>query len=437
MTFANASPQFKGSYATEPVMQPAQPWDTPEIQQNAALLAEVPEYLSRGQELLRWWREMERTGGPREKFRLERSFNRATRSFGFYGEAPVGGDMMPVMGNVQEMFYDQPRAPASHNLASAHWMATQMREFALKYWMRISSFRQPEARADDSQPVPPPALAPLSWCPKPRPSRVGFGFSQLFYKPVGMNEVRAFPTYDQQAIVDQRLVGKLYEWLLLKVRIFDFNFRTRPFGENGPELVAALNEESNLIVHQDFINDKERPLPGVLGDFGIGYSFVKSPVPGPFGYGPGEFDAALELINFRVYETGYVSVRMIFVSNRPTKVTNVVVDPLRWGLQIADLFSFGLASWILAPARAVLEPLPLRFTVDPVLGYVNLANALTANYAARNLCISLEQLEKNFLVQHFRQHYETVLGSLATWRRFPDWLDEQSLPPWVTSGVGS
>jgi len=79
----------------------------------------------------------------------------------------------------------------------------------------------------------------------------------------------------------------------------------------------------------------------------------------------------------------------------------------------------------------------LQFTFDPVLGYVNAANALSGNYAARNLCISLEQLEKNFLVQHFRQHYETVLGSLATWRRFPDWLDEKTLPAWVISGVGS
>jgi hypothetical protein len=51
--------------------------------------------------------------------------------------------------------------------------------------------------------------------------------------------------------------------------------------------------------------------------------------------------------------------------------------------------------------------------------------------------VSLEQLEKAFLVQHFKQHYETILGSLATWRRFPDWLDEKNLPTWVTSGVPS
>jgi len=428
---------FSAAQSTEPAFHPSQPWDTPEIQRNAALLAEVPEYLSRGQDLLRWWREMERTNGPRDKFPLERSFNQATRSFGFYGEAPVGGMLMPVMGNVQEMFYDQNRAPASLGPESAQWMADEMREFVLKYWMRISSFRQPEAYIDESQPTPPPALAPLSWCPRSRPDQLGFGFTQMFYKLVGMNEVRAFPTYNQKAIVDQRLVGKLYDWLFLKVRIFDFNFRARPLCDAGPELVFSLNEESNLVVHQDFINDKQNHLPGVLGDFGIGYSFVKNPTPGPFGYGPGEFDAALELINFRVYKTGYVSVRMIFISNRPQRVTNVAVDPVRWGFRLADLFSFGITSRLFAPARDALEQLQLQFTLDPVLGYVNATNAFSGNYAARNLCVSLEQLEKNFLVQHFRQHYQTVLGSLATWRRFPDWLDEKSLPPWVISGVGS
>jgi hypothetical protein len=57
--------------------------------------------------------------------------------------------------------------------------------------------------------------------------------------------------------------------------------------------------------------------------------------------------------------------------------------------------------------------------------------------AAKDLCISKEQLEKDFLVQHFRQHYQMIVGSLTTWRRIPDWLDATSLPDWVRSGVSS
>lgn len=410
---------------------------TPQLQEDAEVLPDLPRYLARGLELKQWWEDVERKGGPQTRFRLERSFNRATRSYGFYGEAPIDGLITPVMGNVQEMFYDQIRSPPAAGSDWAEWMAAQIREYVLHYFMRTSSFRQPEAHVDFSQPLPPPALARLSWCPAPQASQVGFGFTQLFYQRAGSGEVRAFPGYERFAIVDQRTLGKLYEWILLKVRIFDFNLRSRPFGTAGPEIVFGLNEESYLVSHPSFITDKRDPYPTALGDYGVGYAFVKSPRRSLFGYGPGEFDSAIELINFRAYKTGYVSVRMVFIANRPTSVTNVVIDPVDWGFRFADLFSLGLASRIFAPAREIADRLPLRFSVDPVVAYISAANLATGNYARNSLCISLEELEKVFLLQHFQQHYQTILGSLDTWRRIPNWLDEKNLPAWVISGVGS
>jgi len=404
---------------------------------DALVLPRVEEYLAKGLDLKRWWTEVERQGGPEDRFPLERSFNRPTRSYGFYGNAPVGGAILPVMGNVQEMFYDRARVSASLGAESAEWMAAQLREFVFKYFMRVSSFRQPEAYVGGKQPTPPSALARLSWCPAPTPDRIGFGFSQLFYKLANSGQIKFVPSYDTYAIVDQREIGKIYEWLVLKVRIFDFSFNARPFGDNGPELVFAANESSYLVAHEGFINHQERPLPHVLGEYGIGYAFIKSPVPSPLGYGPGEFDAAIELINFRVYDSGYVSVRMIFIANRPTSVATIAIDPVNWSFRLADVFSLGVASRLFAPAKGILDQLPLRFTIDPVLTYVSAANAITGNYAANVLCISLEQLEKVFLLKHFHQHYQTVAESLLTWREIPDWLDERSLPPWAISGIGS
>ena len=254
---------------------------TPGLEEDTRVLSWTPEYLERGQALLCWWREMERSGGPTEKFHLERSFNQPTRSFGFYGTAPVGGTMLPVMGNVQEMFYDQVRAPKALGKDTAEWFSAQLAEFVMKYFMRITSFRQPEAFVDASQPIPPPALARLSWCSKSSESRLGFGFSQLFNKPAGSSAIYPFPTYDRAAIVDQRDIGRLFDWILLKVRIFDFNFNFRPFGESGPELVFGENEESYLVVHKDFVNYRIRPIPGVLGEYGIGYAFVRESGSGP------------------------------------------------------------------------------------------------------------------------------------------------------------
>lgn len=405
--------------------------------EDALVLQEVPEYLARGLEIKRWWTETERNGGPKDRFPLIRHFNRPTRSYGFYGHAPVNGTLMPVMGNVQEMFYDQTREPANLRTESTEWTVAQLREFVLKYFMRVSSFRQPEAFVGGRQPVPPPALARLSWCPDPVAERIGFGFSQLFYKLAGSGGPKQFPSYERHAIVDQREVGKTYEWLLLKVRIFDFSFSASPFGPSGPELVFSANEESYLVVHEEFVTHKERPLPNVLGEYGIGYAFVKKPGSSTLGYGPGEFDAAIELINFRIYESGYIGVKMIFIANRPTAVANVVVDPVSWGFWLADRFSSGIASRIFAPVKGVLDQLPLRFTVDPVLTYVSAANAVSGNYAANVLCISREQLEKVFLLKHFHQHYQTISESLLTWREIPDWLDERKLPTWVISGIGS
>lgn len=346
--------------------------------------------------------------------------------------------MIPVMGNVQEMFYDQPRAPASLGRDSAEWMWAQAREFVMKYFMRVSSFREPEAYVDAAAPVPPPALARLSWCPQQdTEERRGFGFQQLFYKPAGSGQVEAFPSYDRYAIVDQREIGPKYEWVLLKVRIFNFNINVRLFGQRGPELVFGANEESYIVMHQEFINHKAHPLPGVLGDYGIGYAFIRNPVQGPFGYGPGEFDAAIQLINFRVYETGYITVRMVFVGNRPRQIANLTVDPINWSFSLADVFSFGLASRLLSPARGIFSQLPLRFQFDPVSAYISGTNLISNGAAAQTLCISIEQLEQMFLLQHFKQHYQTVIGSLLTWRQIPDWLDEKNLPPWVISGMST
>jgi len=415
------------------------------------VLPEVQEYLTRGLALRRWWDEIEKKGGPQNTFPIERSFNRPTRSFGFFDEVEVQGKMLPVLGDVQEMFYDQVRAPAGHE--HSELTLAQMREFVMKYLLRITSFPQPEAYSDASSPVPPPAFARLSWCPAPATERSGFGFSQLFNKSASSGAVQAFPSYERNAIVDQRLLGQVYDWIVLKVRIFDFVFKFRPFGPHGPELVFSENEESYLVVQEEFINHKDysegssvpvRAASAIgehgtgkyrpIGDYGIGYSFIKNPIQSAFGFGPGEFDAAIQLINFRIYETGYISVRMVFIANRLRQVSNIAIDPVSWSFKMADAFSFGLASRMFAPVRGILDQAQLRTYIDPVSSYINLANLISGGDAARSLCISNETLEKAALLIHFQQHYQTILGTLSTWRQF-DWLNPASLPPWVVSGI--
>jgi len=405
--------------------------------EDRVILASVEKYLRDGILLKRWWEQAEQTG-YRHRFDLSRSFNRPESSYGFFDEVSLPEGSMPVMGNVQEMFYDQPRVPAEIRQPATEWLRLQLREFVLHYFMRVSSFRQPDAFVDCEHPAPEGLLGRLSWCTREETRRTGFGFSQLYYKLRDTGEVGKFVGDEQSAIVDLRQIGTKYEWIVAKVRIFDFSFKFKVAGQGGPEVVFGLNEESYLVLSRDFIPDQEHPEPGVLGCYGIGYAFVKSSNEGLVAYGPGQFDAAFECIHFRICQGGEIRVRMVFVVNRPRQIANVPIDPFRWGYRAADLLSLGLTSNLLGPLRDAFEHWPLRFgAFDPVLGFVSLANTVTGGWAGQSLCISRDQLDRDFLVQHFMQHYQAVVGSLLTWRQIPDWLDDANLPNWVVMGKSS
>ena len=127
------------------------------------------------------------------------------------------------------------------------------------------------------------------------------------------------------------------------------------------------------------------------------------------------------------------------MANRPRKVTNVSLDPFKWGLNVTEMVSFGMLSGMLGPIRNAYRQMPQMPGVDLAQLYVQFANMVSAGAAERRLCISKKQLEKIFLVKHFAQHYNVVAGALVTWRMIPDWFehDDYQLPEWVKSGVST
>ncbi|HVF43016.1 MAG TPA: hypothetical protein VM936_08400 [Pyrinomonadaceae bacterium] len=403
--------------------------------EDLAVIDTVEGYLRDGIALKRWWERADAANSYARRVTLDREFNRPAGAYGFWDTVQLAGGPLPVMGNVQEMFYDQPRSPAAGQREAAAWMRDQLREFVLHYFMRVSAFRDPEAYAPDRRVVPPDYLARFSLCPQEDIRRQGFGFRQLYYKLAATGEVGKFPVRERPAIIDLREIGTKYEWVVLRVRIYDFNFTFQPFGPGGPSVSVPLNEQSNLIMSREFVEDEQDPEPGVIGRYGLGYAFVRELTPGLTAYGPGEFRAAIETFRFDVRESGEARVRMVFVADRPERVANVPIDPVNWSFGIADLFTFGLTSRLFSPVRNVLDRLPTNVgTFDPVFPAISLLNALTANQAAEVLCISRDTLETQFLVKHFMQHYQTMVGSLITWRQVRDWLDAQSVPEWVVAG---
>ncbi len=387
--------------------------------------------LAEGMELERWFEAKDVVGDYQRRFDVMREFNPDDRSFGFFDEAVVGGRPIPVMGIVQEMFYDRQKK------ATGEAIRPQFKEFILRYFMRVSHFRQPEAATEAGR-VPPssPYLRSLSWLPEEVESQVGFGYEQLYYKLAATKEIGKFHKHEQHAIVDLRDIGRVYDWIVLKVDIFDFNLSFAPFGSDAPKMTVPLKESTYLVLGPPFVRNADKPEPGVLGEYGYGYAFLPyAPEPGVVAYGPGHFAAAIQTINFKVMQSGEIRARASFIVNRPDKIVKLDVDPVDWGFKLANLMTFNFASQVMGPVRELADRLPLRVTdVDPITAYIWLANAVSGGHAAEQLGISKEQLERRMLVQHFQQHYAMLMNSLLVWRMVSDWTDHDHLPNFCNQG---
>ena len=418
--------------------EPAEPASTDLSPEDRQLLEGVDKALADALDLKRWWEGVDAADTYEDRFKLSATHNRPDASYGFFGLAEVGGAPMSVMGNVQEQFYDHPKTPgrsAAAKQEAAEWMNAQMREFVLRYFLRISDFRQPEAFPGEKEDAPPPFLRPLSWYSHDEGAQAGFGFEQIYYKRPGESEPRRFEPEERFGIVDLRELGAAYEWVVVKVELFDFKLVLAPFGPELPYGTLPGTEYSYLVLSRALVLDEQEPEGSDdLGRYGFGYAFLPTQEDSLLAYGPGRFEAAFQTLHFRVKQSGEVVSRMAFVANRPDKVVNISVDPVSWGLRMADVFSFGTASQVLEPMQKMWNRVPRLGGVDVVQSYINLANTLTGGGAARSLGVSKKQLHKNFLVAHFAQHYNVVAGSLVTWRQIPDWLDRENLPDWVISG---
>lgn len=401
------------------------------------LLSSAEQYLAEGIDLKRWYNQTLAEDAWADKFQESQVYNRPASSFGFFDHAPVGGETIPVMGNFQYMFYDKLKARPGQEQAQVAWMQEQMRAFIMTYFMRISDFREPEAVPDPNAPQPPIWLRPLSWRPKDDPTRIGFGFSQLFYKRMSDGAICRFPEASKNAIVDLREIGSTYEWIMVYVNIFDFSFALKPFTGDTPSLDFPLTTGSYLIINKDFVTFNEQP-QGALAEYGFGYAFVRNPSSSILNYGPGEFTVAFEQIDFQILDDGRVRVNMSFASNRPNRVLNVPLDPPTLAKDAAELLPFGLGKPFEIPLQMMSNVSPTRNLVfDPLFAGIDLANISSLGYVGHELGWTQDTLFRIFLLKHFQQHYQTIAGSLQTWRQIPNWLDEQALPDWVIKGESS
>ncbi|MCA1593779.1 MAG: hypothetical protein LC754_14245 [Acidobacteria bacterium] len=401
--------------------------------EDLALLEGVDKALADSVALKRWWEQTDAANSYDDRFDLIRQYNPRETCFGFFDEVPLADRTLRVMGTVGGVEYDQPKSAFDENL----W--AEFREFILHYFMRVSSYRRPAAFVEPGQTRHGDVgsmLQPLSWCPESEQTEVGFGYSQLYYKLRDSGVVGKFAQREEYAVVDLREIGEKYEWIVVKVSVFNFNLTFSPFGSNSMTIHFPHEEEIYLVMSRDFITHEENPTPGLAGRYGYGYAFLKRGVENTlFAGSSGIFKTGFQLINFSLDENGQSRARLTLVVNRPEQVLDVEIDPVGWSFKLADLMSFGLASRLLSPVKGVMEQLSPRLgSFDPVTAYISLASAVSAGLSTERLCISMETLEKEMLIRHFVQHYEMITGTLTTWRHTRTWLDPSTLPKRVIWG---
>jgi hypothetical protein len=385
-----------------------------------SLLERIPSSLAAGLDLLEWWRDVDESDFFEERFPLIRNFNRPTSGFGFFDNATVAGRNIPIMGAIQNMLFDRTDSTEPAAVENAR---QQFKEFVFGYMLRSSSYQQPQAWTTTPGEL---YAVPFSPCVSGGENRAGFGYSQLYFKLRNDFRIGKFSERQSPTIVDLREVQSYYDWLLLSVRIFNFNLSYAPGGSALPSVSIPLHEDSRVILAPAFLTVDENESADHIAEYGFGYALLNEESENSvLSYGPGRFQTGFQLIQFRLLNDGQTFVRTVFVANRPDRIVNpgAIVSELTNRVAQKDRYR----STVVRTSAAPVLP-------DPILGGIRAVNLITNGEASDSWCVSVSNLLKGMLVQHFQQHYQMITGALLTWRQVLDWRDESTIPEWVKLG---
>lgn len=397
--------------------------------------AEVELALAQAVDLKAWWARVEAGQEGIDRFDLYPATPGAAPVWGFFGEAPVQGKSLPVMGDVVDAFFDRPRVPPAAQQQAARWMAEQVEEFALRYWLRAEASALPEPYPELGHGDPAPFLRWLSLCFPADQGFSGAGNLQQLYKLRAGGRVGRFPPRERPAIVDLRELETTYDWITLTSRLFDFNITLGGVGDDAPSVVVPLRTLAHTVTSAALGENRRAPEPGTLAVFGPGFGLIRAASPGVLAVSPSMIQPGLRLQHLRVLATGEVRFRGVMIMPRPEQIVNLSLLAPELFLGAADAMTLGAARTWTQPVRKALEETSLPDVgFDPVLGSIRLLNLLTGNRAATELCISREQLEKEILAKDAAGMQQITLAARQIWLQVPDWLDSDAIPPWVARG---
>jgi len=356
-------------------------------------------------------------------------------SYGFYHRAPIGDSKTkPLVGLVQQMFFDQPKA-APESKALEKWR-DNLREFVLRYLMRVSVWGRPREAFDQGQRTKAPWLRPVSMCPERVDDRTGFSYSQIYFKRSD-GTVGKTREPDQRSVIDLRQLGSDadYHWIVMRLGMEDFKMPFRPPSLiEVPYVILPMAQTNHVVVNPDLVILDEDPAEeGIVARYGFGNTLLRDPtVGGPLSYGPAKFDGGYSQTDFSLLEDGSIIARVIFLVERPEQTFNLPLNPLDWGLSAAEGLTPKAFKGLMRPLRELAGNMPFARGFDPFLTFSRIANTVTAGQAEKQLCISREQVEKMMMIESFSVQHDMLLGAQHRWRRVRDWtVEETELPAWA------
>jgi hypothetical protein len=392
--------------------------------EEVALVAAVDDSLALGLALKSWWEKKDADNTLGERFELVRSYNPAERAYGFFDTATIRQGSFSVMGLLQEMAFDCPKSTDTRGLQS------QLREYVMRYFMRSTAFTAPIPYTGRIFGEPPGLILGLLFNNTPNEALRGFGYTQNYYKTLDGN-IGAFDAGNQHDIVDLRTIGTRFEWIMLQVQLFNFVVPFKPLGENLPQIGIPLQEKTWIVINKDFVVDKP-------GEYGLGYALLRggeTSAASILAYGPGRFQLGFQTIHFKMDPaTGATRVSLAFASNKPQKIMNIPYDPVGLGFRALSTVTLGYLDQYTKYLTSYLPGFLTPSGVDPMQLYIAAANYATAGAASQHFGINKAELDRLFLLQHFNQHYQMILGAQSTYHTVPDWLAAASIPDWVRSG---
>ncbi len=397
-----------------------------------AILEGVDTAIAQGRDLRQWWNGVRKPDGLRERFPVARQIHRPDWNYGFLEKANLRQGRLPVAGVIQDQLYDYPKVPGGMKSVDANWIRDQVKEFMLRYFMRLTHAAAPPPIARVPKKPPPDSVKHLSMCDEDGPDAYGWGYEQCYYKLKRTSEIGKFPDDQRYETVDLLEIGRKYSWIVYAVNIFHFDLTIKLAGPKGPKVVIPQMQKVYAVLTPDYVVSEENPRPGVLGEYGYGYSVVPNPNDkGVFAAGPSSIQNTLETLRLTVLESGEVRAHMDFITPLPARILDF--EPVEWSFRLADALSFGMASSMLAPLKRVAKGFEPE--IAPVYTGVWLLNQLTAGMASEAFCINKEQLFKQLMILHFTDVYNMYNLSASHFRMVPDWTDAKKVPEWARRGT--